>query len=80
MNKELEFVNSLISQMTVKKKIGQITMVVSGKDIYDRDNGKFTFRPHFKKQLEEYGIGIMITLLRADPWSKRTCGQAYAHC
>ena len=74
MNKELEFVNSLISQMTVKEKIGQITMAVSGKDIYDRDNGIFTFRQHFKKQLEEYGIGIMSTLLRADPWSKRTYG------
>ena len=74
MNKELEFVNSLISQMTVKEKIGQITMVVSGMTTYDRDNGKFTFRSHFKKQLEEYGIGIMSTLLRADPWSKRTYG------
>ena len=74
MNKEREFVNSLISQMTVKEKIGQITMVVSGMTTYDRDNGKFTFRSHFKKQLEEYGIGIMSTLLRADPWSKRTYG------
>ena len=27
-----------------------------------------------KKQLEEYGIGIISTLLRADPWSKRTYG------
>lgn len=48
MNKELEFVNSLISQMTVKEKIGQITMVVSGMNIYDRNDGKFTFRQHLK--------------------------------
>ena len=74
MNNELEFVNSLIAQMTVKEKIGQITMAISGMNIYDKDNGKFTFRKNFKKQLEEYGIGFMSTLLRADPWSKRTYG------
>ena len=74
MNNELEFVNSLISQMTVKEKIGQITMAISGMNIYDKDNGKFTFRKNFKKQLEEYGIGFMSTLLRADSWSKRTYG------
>ena len=74
MNKETEFVNSLISQMTIKEKIGQITMYIAGLDSYDRDNGKFTFRPHVKKQLEEYGIGIISTLLRADPWSQRTYG------
>lgn len=74
MDKNLAFVNSLISQMIVKEKIGQLSMVVSGMNIYDRDNGKFTFRPAFKKQLEEYGIGIMSTLLRADPWSKRVYG------
>ena len=74
MNKELEFVNSLISQMTVKEKIGQLTMVVSGKDSYDKEDGRFSFRPQLKQQLEEYGIGIISTLLRADPWSKRTYG------
>lgn len=74
MNKNLEFVNSLISQMTVKEKIGQLTMAVSGMNTYDRDNDKFTFRPLLKEQLNEYGIGIVSTLLRADPWSKRTYG------
>lgn len=74
MNKESEFVNSLISQMTVKEKIGQITMLVSGKDIYDRNDGVFTFRPNFKQQVKEYGIGILSTIIRADPWSKRMYG------
>lgn len=76
MDKSLEFVNSLISQMTIREKIGQITMMVSGMNTYDKTDGKFTFRPHFKQQLSEYGIGIMSTLLRADPWSKRTYGNA----
>ena len=74
MDKNTEFVNSLISQMTVKEKIGQLSMIVSGMNTYDKDNGKFTFRPMLKTQLEKYGIGIISTLLRADPWSKRTYG------
>lgn len=74
MNKDLEFVNNLIAQMTVKEKIGQITMVISGKDSFDKCDGKFTFRPELKKQLEEYGVGIISTLLRSDPWSKRGYG------
>lgn len=74
MDKSTEFINSLISQMTVREKLGQLSMVVSGMNTYDRDNRKFTFRPELKKQLEEYGIGIISTLLRADPWSKRTYG------
>lgn len=74
MDKNTEFISSLISQMTVREKIGQLSMVVSGMNTYDKDNGKFTFRPELKKQLKEYGIGIISTLLRADPWSKRTYG------
>ena len=74
MEKNTEFVNSLISQMTVREKLGQLTMVVSGMNTYDRIDGGFTFRPELKKQLEEYGIGIISTLLRADPWSKRIYG------
>ena len=34
MKKELDFVNSIISQMTIKEKIGQITMLISGMNIY----------------------------------------------
>ena len=49
-------------------------MVVSGMNTYDKMDGKFVFRPMLKKQLEEYGIGIISTLLRAEPWSKRTYG------
>lgn len=30
MDKNMEYVNSLISQMTVREKIGQISMIVSG--------------------------------------------------
>ena len=74
MRQKSEFVNSLISQMTIKEKIGQITMLVSGMNTYDRHDGKFTFRPQLKQQLSEYGIGIISTLLRADPWSKRSYG------
>ena len=74
MNKEMEFVNSIISQMTVKEKIGQVTMMITGMNTYDRNDGKFNFRPQLKKHLDEYGIGIMSTLLRSDPWSKRTYG------
>ena len=48
MRQKSEFVNSLISQMTIKEKIGQITMLVSGMNTYDRHDGKFTFRPQLK--------------------------------
>lgn len=74
MDRENAFVNSLLSQMTIREKIGQLTMVVSGLACYDRQGGTFSFRPALKKQLEEYGIGIVSTLLRADPWSQRTYG------
>lgn len=74
MNKKSEFVDSLISQMTVREKIGQISMVITGMNIYDKNGNEFTFRSPFKQQVKDYGIGMMSTLLRADPWSKRTYG------
>ena len=52
MDRENAFVNSLLSQMTIRDKIGQLTMMVSGLACYDRQGGTFSFRPALKKQLE----------------------------
>ena len=43
MDKNAEFVSSLISQMTVREKIGQLSMVVSGMNTYDKVDGKIVF-------------------------------------
>ncbi len=63
---------ALLSQMTVKEKIGQLCQRLYGFDIYHADHGEIHFTEEFKREVEEcQGLGTLYGLYRADPWSGR---------
>ena len=72
-----EKITALLSQMTLKEKIGQLAQKFMGFKAYTRDeNGELLLTDEFKDYVKKYdGLGILYGLLRADPWSKRD----YAH-
>ena len=71
MDRKTELVNELLSQMTVREKIGQIAQIAAGYRCYTlTDDGGIAFTDEFKKIVADYGgIGAISGLLRADPWS-----------
>lgn len=76
MDKKTEFINSLLSQMTVREKIGQISQIAAGYRCYTvTDGGSIEFCEDFKQIVADYGgIGAISGLLRADPWSGNCYG------
>ena len=62
----------LISRMTLREKIGQLTQRLYGFDIYRREGDEVIFDDEFKAEVERYsGIGTIYGLHRADPWSAK---------
>ena len=60
----------LISRMTLREKIGQLTQRLYGFDIYHRAGEEVIFDDEFRAEVERYGgIGTVYGLHRADPWS-----------
>ena len=60
----------LISRMTLREKIGQLTQRLYGFGIYRREGDEVIFDDEFKAEVERYsGIGTIYGLHRADPWS-----------
>ena len=60
----------LISRMTLREKIGQLTQRLYGFGIYRREGEEVVFDDEFRAEVERYGgIGTVYGLHRADPWS-----------
>ena len=62
--------DDLISRMTLREKIGQLTQRLYGFGIYRREGEEIVFDDEFRAEVERYGgIGTVYGLHRADPWS-----------
>ena len=62
----------LLSRMTLREKIGQLTQRLYGFGIYRREGDEIIFDDEFRSEVERYaGIGTIYGLHRADPWSKK---------
>ena len=62
----------LLSRMTLREKVGQLTQRLYGFAIYRREGSEITFTPEFEEEVARYGgLGALYGLHRADPWSKR---------
>lgn len=66
----------IVSTLTLKEKIGQITQLAAGYRCYNlTDDGDIEFTDEFKNAVKEFGgIGAISGVLRADPWTKRYYG------
>ena len=64
--------DDLVSRMTLREKVGQLTQRLYGFGIYRREGAEIIFDDEFKSEVERYsGIGTIYGLHRADPWSAR---------
>lgn len=60
----------LLSRMTLREKVGQLTQRLYGFGIYRRDGENLEFTPEFQEEVGRYsGLGTLYGLHRADPWS-----------
>jgi beta-glucosidase len=63
-------INRLISQMTLREKIGQLNQPMLGWHVYKKVGDDFELTDDFKMFVEKFGgIGAVYGLFRADPWS-----------
>jgi beta-glucosidase len=66
-------VEDLLSRMTLKEKAGQLCIRMLGWHTYKRTDNGFELTKAFKDEVEIYsGMGALLGLLRADPWSAVT--------
>ena len=62
----------LLTRMTLREKIGQLTQRLYGFGIYRREGDEILFNDEFRSEVERYsGIGTIYGLHRADPWSAK---------
>lgn len=67
-----ERAKGLLSQMTLKEKIGQVNQRLYGFRSYVQEGDTFTLTDEFKEEVEKYsGLGTLYGLYRADPWSAK---------
>lgn len=65
-----ERTDDLISRMTLREKVGQLTQSLYGFDIYTRNGDAVEFSQEFCEEVARYsGLGTLYGLYRADPWS-----------
>lgn len=65
-----ERAEDLISRMTLREKIGQLTQRLYGFGIYRREGEEILLDREFQEEVERYsGLGTLYGLHRADPWS-----------
>ena len=63
----------LLSRMTLREKIGQLTQRLYGFGIYRREGNEILFDDEFRAEVDRYGgLGTVYGLHRADPWSGKT--------
>lgn len=62
--------DDLISRMTLREKVGQLTQRLYGFRIYRREGERIFLEREFTDEVERYsGLGTLYGLHRADPWS-----------
>ena len=67
-----ERAEDLVSRMTLREKIGQLTQRLYGFGIYTRQGDEITFSDEFYQEVERYsGLGTLYGLYRADPWANK---------
>ena len=60
----------LLSRMTLREKVGQLTQRLYGFNIYRRQGEEIILVEEFRREVERYsGLGTLYGLYRADPWS-----------
>ncbi len=60
----------LLSRMTLREKVGQLTQRLYGFGIYSRQGDEIAFTGEFEAEVARYGgLGTLYGLHRADPWS-----------
>lgn len=67
-----ERADDLISRMTLREKVGQLTQRLYGFRIYHRQGDRVELDPEFREEVARYsGLGTLYGLHRADPWSDK---------
>ena len=62
--------DDLLSRMTLREKVGQLTQRLYGFGIYNRNGEEITLSGEFEEEVARYsGLGTLYGLHRADPWS-----------
>jgi beta-glucosidase len=65
-----ERLNSLINQMTLKEKVGQLNQKMYGWEAYNKTENGYELTSAFKEQVAKFdSMGALYGLFRADPWS-----------
>ncbi|MDO4739757.1 MAG: glycoside hydrolase family 3 N-terminal domain-containing protein [Eubacteriales bacterium] len=65
-----ERVEDLLSRMTLREKIGQLSMRLFGWKCYEKKDGEYELTDVLKDEVERCeGLGGLYGLFRADPWS-----------
>ena len=60
----------LLSRMTLREKVGQLTQRLYGFRVYERHGQEIALVEEFRQEVERYsGLGTLYGLYRADPWS-----------
>ena len=68
-----ERVADLLSRMSLREKIGQLTQRLYGFTSFVRQGDEVVFTDEFKDEVEYYsGLGTLYGLHRAAPWSAKT--------
>ena len=66
---------SLVNQMTLKEKVGQLSQTVGGYRCFERIGEDFVFTDEFKQFVADYGgIGAISNILRADGFTNHNYG------
>lgn len=62
----------LLSRMTLREKVGQLTQRLYGFHVYERRGQEIVLVEEFQREVGRYsGLGTLYGLFRADPWSGR---------
>ncbi len=68
-----ERASDLLSRMTLREKVGQLTQRLYGFSSFTVENGEVVLSQEFRDEVARYaGLGTLYGLHRADPWSAKT--------
>lgn len=68
-----ERAQSLLGEMTIKEKVGQLNQRLYGFSSYVREGDNILLTDEFKSEVDRWsGLGLLYGLQRADPWSAKT--------
>ena len=70
-NKKQDKVETLLSQMTIEEKCGQLSCPI-GFNFYGKDGDSLWLADDFLSMMDTMPLGSCWAVLRADPWSRKT--------